>query len=84
MSATNVRSQLSPVTCSTKKLVMAPPGDQMAERYKKGFEHPPGDQGSNCLFTHSPTPFRECRPGILHTITMRKKPTPKKTSHQSI
>ena len=51
VSATNVRSQLSPETCSTKKLVMAPPGDQMAERHKKGFEHPPGDQGSNFFFT---------------------------------
>ena len=52
MSATNVRSQLRPVTCSTKKLVMAPPGDQMAKSHKKGFEHPLGDQGSNFLFTY--------------------------------
>ena len=22
---------------------------------------------------HTPPPFRECRPGILHTITLRKK-----------
>ena len=36
---------LSPVTCSTKKLVMASPDDRMAE-------HPHGEPGFNFLFTY--------------------------------